>query len=277
MGFDGLFVVDPMGRSGLAIMWKSDATLEVYNFSQRHINVIMKNEDGNPIWKFIGFYGHSDCARRSESWALLQQLKTLRPLPWLCAGDFNEILDNTNKEEANIRRESQINGFRIALEDCQLCDLGYTGSRFTWSNKRTDGSFTKERLDRAVANMEWFSRFHFVTVRTMVARTSDHCPIQISCYEDALKTQHCQLDLWPGMLEYYSGSIGDSKWSFEGTSYPRCPKLALFLPTRSYTVELGGNLAMLKNSWGRRLKNWRSSKKGKGMRMVLRLKNYKMI
>lgn len=97
----------------------------------------MKNEYGNPIWKFTGFYGHPDSARRWESWALLQHLETLQPLPWLCAGDFNEILDNTDEEEANIRRESQINGFRTALEDCQLCDLGYTGSRFTWSNKRT--------------------------------------------------------------------------------------------------------------------------------------------
>jgi hypothetical protein len=44
-------------------------------------------------------------------------------------------------------------GFRIALENCHLCDLCYSGFRFTRSNRRTDGKFTKEQLDRAVANV----------------------------------------------------------------------------------------------------------------------------
>lgn len=43
--------------------------------------------------------------------------------------------------------------FRKALEDNQLHDLGYNGDNFTWSNKQGDGRFTKERLDRAVANL----------------------------------------------------------------------------------------------------------------------------
>jgi hypothetical protein len=163
--------------------------LEIYIYSRWHITAIVKDEDGNPIWKLIGFYGHLESARGSESWALLQHLKTIQPTSWLCFENFNEILKQLEKEGASIRQESQMEGFRTVLEICQLCDLGYSGSHFTWSNNRMDDSFTKERLELALANMEWFSRFQSVMVKTLAARTSDHSPILISFCDEAPKQQ----------------------------------------------------------------------------------------
>ncbi len=52
-----------------------------------------------------------------------------------------------------------------------------------------DDSFTKKRLERALANMEWFSRFQSVMVKTLVARTSDHSPILINFCDEAPKQQ----------------------------------------------------------------------------------------
>jgi hypothetical protein len=35
MGFDDLFVVEPIGRSGgLALLWKEERDLEIYNYSR---------------------------------------------------------------------------------------------------------------------------------------------------------------------------------------------------------------------------------------------------
>lgn len=70
--------------------------------------------------------------------------------------------------------------FREALEECWSCDLGYTGRRFTWSNIRNDKTFTKEWLDRAVANIEWCCRFQEVTLVNLATRTSDHSPVLVS-------------------------------------------------------------------------------------------------
>jgi hypothetical protein len=42
--------------------------------------------------------------------------------------------------------------FRTALEQCNLSDLGYKGSRFTWTNCQPGGNFVKVHLDHAVAN-----------------------------------------------------------------------------------------------------------------------------
>ena len=74
-------------------------------------------------------------------------------LPWLCSGDFNEILFGCEKEGGPLRAESSMQKFRLALEDCDLHDLGFIGDPFTWRNNHNLAArFIKERLDRAVAN-----------------------------------------------------------------------------------------------------------------------------
>jgi hypothetical protein len=43
LGFDRLFVVDLVGRSGgLALLWKESEGLEIQNFTCRHINAVIK-------------------------------------------------------------------------------------------------------------------------------------------------------------------------------------------------------------------------------------------
>ncbi|XP_041026997.1 uncharacterized protein LOC121267211 [Juglans microcarpa x Juglans regia] len=67
--------------------------------------------------------------------------------------------------------------FREALEKNDLYDIGYVGDCFTWSNGHNDHTFTKERLDKFVANKEWRERFQLVKVEGLVARSSDHKPL----------------------------------------------------------------------------------------------------
>ena len=68
LGFDGLFVVDPMGKSsGLALLWREVEEIEIQNFSRRHINAIVKNTTTGVQWKLTGFYGHLEWNKRKES------------------------------------------------------------------------------------------------------------------------------------------------------------------------------------------------------------------
>jgi hypothetical protein len=71
--------------------------------------------------------------------------------------------------------------FQEVLEDCHLSDLGYTGSKFMWSNCRQDAGFTKERLDWAIANTGWCNLFKRVEVFILAARTLGHKPMLITC------------------------------------------------------------------------------------------------
>lgn len=73
--------------------------------------------------------------------------------------------------------------FCEALEANGLFDLGYKGSKFTWCNQHAGPSFTKERLDKGVANDMWISKFKMHEVEGLVARTSDHSPLLLHMAE----------------------------------------------------------------------------------------------
>jgi hypothetical protein len=64
--------------------------------------------------------------------------------------------------------------FRTTLKQCNLSDLGYKGSRFTWTNCQPYGNFLKVRLDRAMANSQWWCMFEGASVQVLAARSSDH-------------------------------------------------------------------------------------------------------
>ncbi|XP_062028452.1 uncharacterized protein LOC133744343 [Rosa rugosa] len=64
--------------------------------------------------------------------------------------------------------------FRNTMTNCGFIDLGFVGSKYTWSNK-----FTKERLDRGFQNTQWLSWFPYSRVITMDPSKSDHCPLLI--------------------------------------------------------------------------------------------------
>jgi hypothetical protein len=44
LGFERMFVVDYVGRSGgLALLWKEEVELEIQNYSIQHINALVKS------------------------------------------------------------------------------------------------------------------------------------------------------------------------------------------------------------------------------------------
>ena len=55
--------------------------------------------------------------------------------PWLIGRDLNEILSDDEKAGGVPRGSHSIENFREALDDCNLKDTNYRGSKFTWNNR----------------------------------------------------------------------------------------------------------------------------------------------
>ena len=78
--------------------------------------------------------------------------------------DFNEVLDNTEHFGEHERAEWQMAGFRDAVDDCNLGDLGYSGLPYTWDNRKEGSRNVKVRLDRGLANEKFLDKFGATTV-----------------------------------------------------------------------------------------------------------------
>ena len=88
---------------------------------------------------------------------MLHTLKRKFQSPWLCSGDFNELVRGDENFEGNRRSHNQMQLFREAIDACGFVDLGYTSSRFTWSKHYNSGHSIWERLGRALCTIDWLN------------------------------------------------------------------------------------------------------------------------
>ena len=58
-----------------------------------------------------------------------------RDIPWLCAGDFNEVLEAHEQIGGSVRPKHQMHGFREAVSVCNFTDLGFISLPYTWDNR----------------------------------------------------------------------------------------------------------------------------------------------
>lgn len=130
-------------------MWKSEIDLKVFSYNKHHIDSLITSE-GEDHWRFTGFYGSPMQSQKIHSWNLLRRLAGNCSVPWLCGGDFNEILKLEEKKEGLIRSLDDIEAFKDGLVMSGLSNLGYDGYPFTWSNRRYGEDLVEERLDRFV-------------------------------------------------------------------------------------------------------------------------------
>ena len=177
-GFVGKFVVPSRGQSGgLALFWSKAIPVSISSYSQHHIDAIM-DYDG-VAWRFTGFYRSPTVAGKSVAWDLLRVLRGHHRLPWICGGDFNELLQGEEKWGRVARPESQMKEFRKVVNECGFVDLGFVGSPFTWWNKQHGAARVLERLDRCLATAEWLLKFLNNRVTHLHVVFSDHRPLWV--------------------------------------------------------------------------------------------------
>lgn len=106
-------------------------------------------------------------------------MSELNGLPWLIGGDFNEVLFEKEKEGSFQKTDSGMNAFHDALFQCDLMDIGWSGTIFAWSNRRFKDGLLKERFDRFLGFLDWFNRFPNFEVFNLDSIGSDHSPILV--------------------------------------------------------------------------------------------------
>lgn len=83
-----------------------------------------------------------------------------------------------------------LDGFKKAIEDCDLNEVDLQGGSFTWEKSKGTANWVRERLDRAFASDTWWILFPLCTLTVLHAVVSDHEPIKLDlCNTSVTKRQ----------------------------------------------------------------------------------------
>ena len=122
-----------------------------------HVQVLDLQNQTNMMVSFL--YGHNDYIPRRELWASLRSFSsTIGVAPWLVLGDFNIVRYGEEKFGGDTSCPSYIDELNVCYYEAGLEDLKSSGNFLTWSKGYGQG-FIARKLDRALVNMEWMSRF----------------------------------------------------------------------------------------------------------------------
>ncbi|XP_074292350.1 uncharacterized protein LOC141619219 [Silene latifolia] len=175
-GFYGM-EVDSAGRSGgLAMMWRKEIDCTFLSASVHYMDFVIKGEQGE--WRLTGFYGWPAVSDRHLSWELLRVLSRQSALPWVCIGDFNEILFSTEMKGGS-RPQRQMNNFQAAVDDCGLRDVAWEGYNFSFDNGQVGDANRQSMIDRAMCTGSWLDLFPFARLFYLEREWSDHSPIKL--------------------------------------------------------------------------------------------------
>ncbi|XP_056855386.1 uncharacterized protein LOC108844869 [Raphanus sativus] len=126
---------------------------------------------------FVSFiYGAPAVENRSAFWTKLSQVGLGRDSPWLLSGDFNEILDNSEKVGGPLRWEGSFTAFRSFVSQNGLWDLKHSGNKLSWRGNRYS-HFIRSRLDRSLVNCSWSELFPIGRSSYLRFEGFDHRPL----------------------------------------------------------------------------------------------------
>ena len=183
IGFPEHVIVGATGKAGgLCLFWSNAIDVQVLEFDSRTIAITVRDEFC--LWSLIGFYGPPYQAKRRKAWCNLNALLRSLNGPWMCFGDFNCVVSESEKQGGVRGSPSTPTFLKDLLFDLEAVDLGYSGNQFTWWNKRWGKGAIRERLDRAISNPSWRLAFPKAIVLHLGAINSDHAPLLIDTNPD---------------------------------------------------------------------------------------------
>ncbi|XP_030958322.1 uncharacterized protein LOC115980181 [Quercus lobata] len=183
---DGAVHANNIGYTGgLWILWDStQVNVSVLSSTEQEIHAIVKDLSSNSSWLLSTVYASPRYAERRLLWDNLSRVAELHTLPWIIAGDFNKILLGEDKLGGRPINISKAVNFQECLNICGMIDLGFSGPRYTWTDRQPLPHLVQERIDRVFGNVAWNVLYLEACVKYLERSHSDHSPVLLSLRTD---------------------------------------------------------------------------------------------
>ncbi|KAL5557491.1 hypothetical protein UlMin_039727 [Ulmus minor] len=173
--------VPPIGLSGgFCVAWKDSIDMEPITLSKNIISLLVFSKPGIP-WRLSAVYGPPNYSAKRAFWSSLSSEADRFPGAWILLGDFNGIY-NRQDRSSNRRLDG---GSRImceALDNLGMITIPSSGFFYSWSNRRYGRQRVNSRIDRGVANEDWWRLFPNARLQLLPQTSSDHHPQVLSCF-----------------------------------------------------------------------------------------------
>ncbi|XP_062104406.1 uncharacterized protein LOC133815604 [Humulus lupulus] len=157
--------------------------VDIRKCSSQMIHLEVKTGDRHEGFLITFVYAFNDANGRNLLWRDLKGLASRIRQPWVVLGDFNDILNT--EERVGIRSQGiGTLAFKECIEECKLEDVKYLGCFFTWNNKQDKNSRIYSKLDRVMANQEWFIKYELTEVMFLPEGNLDHSPAVLTVYPE---------------------------------------------------------------------------------------------
>lgn len=176
LNFEHHFLVSPLTprSGGLVLLWRSDIQVQILSANAHFIDTLIIHKNESFFGSFV--YGAPEITNRQAVWEKLTGIAIARDTPWFLTGDFNEIIDNSEKFGGKERSESSFSNFRTFISSCDLFDLRHSGEFLSWQGKHHT-HIVHCRLNRSLANSSLSDRYSTGKCEYFPFEESNHTPI----------------------------------------------------------------------------------------------------
>ena len=110
--------------------------LECFISNKHNIFASFYSNPPHSPWILSYIYGPPDKRDKLAFWDSLSSVGDGFVSPWLCIGDLNYVLNQSEKLGGRLVASSSHCPFKQFIDHFGLVDLGFVGNPFTWSNNR---------------------------------------------------------------------------------------------------------------------------------------------
>ncbi|GJV33899.1 RNA-directed DNA polymerase, eukaryota, reverse transcriptase zinc-binding domain protein [Tanacetum coccineum] len=164
--------------TGIIVGWDPNTVrVMVISQSAQVMNLFVESIDGQHRFYCSFVYAHVRASGRKPLWReLICHSLVVKDEPWLLMGDFNVILDPSERSAGSSYFTSGMEDFRDCLGEIGVEDLSMSGLKFTWNKSpgKTDGLLKK--LDRVMCNGAFVEKFVNSNALFLPFVASDHTP-----------------------------------------------------------------------------------------------------
>lgn len=169
----------------IVIFWNPDLfEVNILRSSSQvvHCDVVIKCLRSKVLISFV--YGYNEGKDRLPLWQDLIDLGQNSNVPWMCLGDFNAILSDSDRISRASPNLQDIDDFRQCLSLANLVELPFIGPKFSWSNKQLNGARIWSKIDRVLGNLDLIQNYPKIVIRFLDSEASDHTPTLVNFRND---------------------------------------------------------------------------------------------